>query len=88
MTIETYRAEQEWKSSASAKERMHRKGKTEKDRKRGTLRQNEQNRMARASWQGVSSKESFPWKTCNGKRNRSQWTGKGNQTVFAVDKKR
>lgn len=82
MTIESYTEGTKFKSSQSSLDRMRREGKTKKDHARGAKRKNEDNKAARASWQG-DAKVSFPWSSCNGKRNRYQWTGKGNSTVFA-----
>lgn len=64
-----------------------RKGKTKVDRERGAAAKNAMNKDMRASWQGNSKGSSFPWSSCNGKRNRYQVTGKGNQTVYLRDNK-
>lgn len=47
-------------------------GKTKKDRESGKMRRNISNRQERADWQKSSSADAknFPYKTCNGKRNR------------------
>lgn len=65
-----------------------RKGKTAKDRANGAKGKNQQNKDMRASWQNDTKSTSFPSSACNGKRNRYQWTGKGNETVYADAKKR
>lgn len=59
-------------------------GKTRKDRANGAAAKNQQNKDMRVSWQGDSKRDgkNFPYSACNGKRNRYQVTGKGNQTVY------
>ena len=55
-------------------------GKTAKDRERGVQQQNYENKASRRAWDkdgGV-----FPASTCNGKKNRFCFTGKGGKTVF------
>jgi hypothetical protein len=70
-----------------------RTGKTRSDRENGAAHKNAQNRDSRASWQNNrradgSNSTTFPWASCNGKRNRFQVTGKGGQTVFLADKRK
>ncbi len=67
-----------------------RHGKTRKDRANGAKAKNEQNKQSRAMWQGDSKRSgaNFPYASCNGKRNRYQFTGKDGQTVFTGDKKK
>jgi len=71
------------------KARRIRKGKTNRDRLNGAKAKNLQNRESRAMWQNDSKRtaQNFPYASCNGKRNRYQVTGKGNQTVILRDKK-
>lgn len=69
-----------------------RTGKTRRDRENGAANKNAQNRDSRASWQNNrradgSNSTSFPYASCNGKRNRFQVTGKGESTVFLRDSK-
>jgi len=54
-------------------------GKTEKDRRSGAFMRNENNKAARRDWKRG---EPWPFHTCNGKRNRHRWTGKGKKTVI------
>lgn len=65
-------------------QRTYRRGKTARDRARGEAQRRAGNRAARVQWQHDSSGNKnarFPAETCNGKKNRYQVTGKGNQTV-------
>lgn len=52
-----------------------RKGKTRRDRENGAQARNISNKNERAAWQGDSKAtndfKSFPYGTCNGKRNRA-----------------
>jgi hypothetical protein len=63
--------------------KIFRRGKTNRDRNRGCISQNTSNKQVRADWQKETgrSKGPFPWHTCNGKRNRRQFTGKGGNTI-------
>ena len=50
-------------------------GKTELNRKNGSRHRNTENKRKRAEWQqslnsGNWTNQPFPWKTCNGKKNR------------------
>lgn len=58
-------------------------GKTAKDAANGQARRNADNKQSRASWQGDNraSISNFPYNSCNGKRNRTVRTGKGNERV-------
>lgn len=69
-----------------------RTGKTRIDRERHAAAKNSQNKELRADWQNDrkadgSNPTSFPASACNGKRNRYQITGKGNETVYVKEKK-
>jgi hypothetical protein len=64
-----------------------RTGKTAKDHRNGAKNKNQQNKDSRAMWQNDTKSTSFPAASCNGKRNRYQVTGKGNETVFLRDNK-
>jgi len=61
----------------------YRKGKTRRDRENGAHARNIDNKEARANWQNDSKAtndaKSFPYGTCNGKRNRAlkERMGKG-----------
>jgi hypothetical protein len=61
-----------------------RAGKTAKDRKSGATERRFMNRAARVEWeQDVrATNATFPKHDCNGKKNRSRWTGKGNKTII------
>lgn len=58
-------------------------GKTAKDRAANAQRRNIENKASRAQWQGDNraSISNFPWNSCNGKKNRTVVTGKGNERV-------
>lgn len=58
-------------------------GKTLKDRLANAQRRNADNKASRAQWQGDNraSISNFPFNSCNGKRNRTVVTGKGNERV-------
>lgn len=63
-----------------------RRGKTVKDRRNGAQARNRANKLERVAWQhrGTSSPpthDNFPYTTCNGKRNKTRWTGKDNKTM-------
>ena len=92
-----------FKSSETAKARMCRDGiiggrrvqpgKTAKDRANGARQKNLQNKQMRADYQNSiksdgSHSMSFPWASCNGKRNRYQVTGPKGQTIYLGDKKK
>lgn len=62
------------------KKRPIREGKTAKDRASGATERRLANRAARDSWQKGQSP--FPKLACNGKKNRSNFTGKSNKKVF------
>lgn len=58
---------------------IFRKGKTQRDRSRGVLARNIDNKLARANWNNLTTMVrsndwrgagAFPYNTCNGKRNR------------------
>lgn len=59
----------------------HRIGKTKRDRKNHSAQRNAANKAARAAWNNETtlkrSQGSFPFHTCNGKKNRHLVTGKG-----------
>lgn len=60
-----------------------REGKTKRDKRTGSHRNRFANRADRVAWQHGTGADSptqnnFPYKSCNGKRNRTRWTGKGN----------
>jgi len=59
-------------------------GKTQKDRATGAQNRAYANRQARADWQNNGG--TFPYANCNGKRNRTVFTGKGNQRIVLVPK--
>lgn len=68
--------------SKEKKERkVMRPGKTQRDRDSGQHSRNLSNRRERAAWQNDSRGSKFPSHTCNGKRNRNRWTGKGGKVV-------
>lgn len=52
--------------------KVFRPGKTERDRRSGAHDRSVSNKQERASWQNDTKRDmkSFPWHTCNGKRNR------------------
>ncbi|HXP49329.1 MAG TPA: hypothetical protein VN922_05215 [Bacteroidia bacterium] len=54
-------------------------GKTLKDRTKGAKQRNWENKQARADWQNNGG--AFPYAHCNGKRNKSVYTGKGNTQI-------
>lgn len=58
-------------------------GKTAKDRASGAMRRNQDNKDSRASWcnDGKRSINNFPYNSCNGKKNRTVVTGKGNERI-------
>ena len=68
--------------------KIMRVGKTAKDRASGAYARSVDNQKARAAWSqqdrlaGGKLEEPFPRLTCNGKKNRTRWTGKGNTTVI------
>lgn len=69
-----------------------RKGKTRRDREAGAANKTAQNRDSRASWQNSrradgSNSVTFPRASCNGQRNRYQYTGKDGATVFTAEKR-
>ncbi len=64
-----------------------RKGKTAKDRASGASARNEGNKSARVAWQH-DNKASFPIVSCNGKKNKHRFTGKGNTTVIKTSNKK
>lgn len=51
---------------------VYRPGKTERDHKSGAHQRCISNKQERADWQNDTKAtiQSFPWKTCNGKRNK------------------
>lgn len=68
--------------------RCVRHGKSRKDRENNARSKNFENKDSRASWQNTrradgSNSQTFPWSSCNGKRNRYQVTGKDAQTVYS-----
>lgn len=64
--------------------KVFRHGKTSRDRNSGRQAKAAENRDLRVGWQhdGKSTILSFPFHTCNGKRNRNEWTGKGGKRVI------
>lgn len=58
-------------------------GKTAKDKASGAAARNASNKVTRASWMNDSKRSAanFPYNTCNGKRNRTVITGKGNEQI-------
>ncbi len=63
--------------------RRRRVGKTAKQRKSGKLERNASNRSTRSDWcqDSRASNSTFPRQTCNGRKNRFQYTGKGGKMV-------
>jgi hypothetical protein len=59
-------------------------GKTEKDKASRAHSRAIENRQARADWQ--NSGGAFPYAHCNGKRNKTVFTGKGNRQVMLAFK--
>jgi hypothetical protein len=59
-------------------------GKTQKDRAKGAQSRTYANRQARADWQNNGG--DFPYAHCNGKRNRTVFTGKGNVRIVLSPK--
>lgn len=61
-------------------------GKTAKEHRNGSHGRRFTNREARNVWcnDPNRSQANFPYTACNGKRNRSRWTGKGNTTVIRL----
>ena len=64
-------------------------GKTKKDKANNQAGRNYANKQARAAWQhdNKATAANFPYAHCNGKRNRSIWTGKGNRQVINTIRK-
>ena len=60
--------------------KVMRPGKTAKDHKSGAWGNRFVNRDLRTAWM-QDAKTAFPIGTCNGKKNRRRWTGKGNLTI-------
>lgn len=58
-----------------------RAGKTAKDAENGAKRRNHENKQSRVSWQHDSKRTTFnfPYNSCNGKKNRTIITAKGNE---------
>lgn len=58
-------------------------GKTARDAANGAARRNYENKQSRASWMNDSKRTAanFPYNSCNGKRNRTVVTGKGNERI-------
>jgi hypothetical protein len=56
-------------------------GKTARDNANGAKRRNYENKQSRVSWQhdGKRNTGNFPYNSCNGKRNRTVVTAKGNE---------
>ena len=59
-------------------------GKTAKDRASGASQRNHENKLARVEFdqQTRSHPVAFPKHACNGKKNRSKYTGSGNRVVY------
>ena len=61
-------------------------GKTAKDRQNGAKSRNHANKLERAAWRNQSERDrdnrNFPFRTCNGKRNRHRWIARGNVQVI------
>ena len=59
-------------------------GKTTKDRASGASQRNHENKLARMEFDQQTSQHpvSFPVHACNGQKNRSRFTGKGNKTII------
>lgn len=59
-------------------------GKTGKEHRNGAHGRRIAHRQARAEWSNnpARTQANFPYKVCNGQRNRTRWTGKGNQTII------
>jgi hypothetical protein len=74
------------KNGPSSTHPRTRKGKTAKDRAKHAHSKNAENKDLRASWRnsgnGKRTLQSFPWSSCNGKKNRYQITGKGGKIVY------
>lgn len=58
-------------------------GKTARDLASGAKRRNQENKDSRVSWQhdNKASTGNFPFNSCNGKKNRTVVTGRGNERV-------
>lgn len=58
-------------------------GKTAKDKASGAERRNYENKESRANWSNDARRSlaNFPFNSCNGKRNRTVVTGRGNTRV-------
>lgn len=66
--------------------KIMRLGKTAKDRKSGAQARNATNKAARNEWRAAcidndKANPPFPRLSCNGKKNRSRYTGKGGAQV-------
>ncbi len=61
-----------------------RTGKTARDRANGALQRSADNKRARMDWDTDhrATNATFPRLSCNGKKNRSRVTAKGNKTVM------
>ena len=64
--------------------KVFRVGKTRRERSSGAAAKRLENRDLRVGWQhdDKSTILSFPFHTCNGKKNRNEWTGKGGKRVI------
>jgi hypothetical protein len=80
-------ADREANAEKKVKRKIYRVGKTRRDRNAGRQLQNEENKMLRREYQkDTSSRKTFPWHTCNGKKNRHQYTGKGGKQILVERK--
>lgn len=72
------------KEGAGLRHPRPRVGKTKKDKENNAHRTADGNRAARANWQNNGG--DFPYAHCNGKRNRTVFTGRGNKQVVLTMK--
>jgi hypothetical protein len=72
------------KEGPSLRHPRPRVGKTKKDRENNAQRTAEANRQARADWQNNGG--DFPYAHCNGQRNRTVFTGRGNKQIVLTFK--
>lgn len=65
--------------------KTYREGKTKRDARSHAKQRNVSNKQLRASWNNEMtlkrSQNTFPFRSCNGKRNRSVITGKGGKQL-------
>lgn len=61
---------------------IRREGKTARDHASGSHGGHLDNKLERSEYYRDSKNNSFPWHTCNGKRNRQRWTGRNHQEII------